>query len=125
MKSINGEALRFLIAGGANTVLTYLLYLALLNVVGYLIAFTLSFLAGIVFAFVIYSAFVFKTPFVWRKLLQYPILYGLQYAGGLALLLVLVEYMGLDKRFAPIINVIVLTPVTFVLNKWFLSKRVE
>lgn len=123
MKSIKGEALRFLIAGGVNTVLTYLIYLAFLNVVSYVLAFTLSFIMGIVIAFVIYSLFVFKTPFVWRKMIQYPILYVLQYGGGLVLLAVLVEYMGLDERVAPIINVILLTPITFGLNKWFLTKR--
>lgn len=123
MKSIKGEALRFLIAGGMNTVLTYLIYLSLLNVVNYLLAFTLSFIVGIVIAFVIYSFFVFKTPFVWSKMLQYPILYALQYGGGLVLLAILVEYIGLDKRISPIINVTLLTPITFGLNKWFLAKR--
>lgn len=124
MKSIKGEALRFLIAGGVNTVLTYLLYLALLNVVTYPLAFTLSFLMGIAFAFVIYSLFVFKTPFTWRKVIQYPMLYAIQYGGGLVLLAVLVEYIGFDERIAPIINVVLLTPITFGLNKWFLTKRV-
>jgi putative flippase GtrA len=125
MKSIRGEALRFLIAGGANTVLTYFIYLVLLNVMSYPVAFTTSFTMGILIAFILYSAFVFRTPLAWSKLLQYPILYALQYFAGLALLVILVEYMGLDKRIAPVINIIVLTPVTFILNKWFLSKRTK
>lgn len=123
MKSIKGEAFRFLIAGGTNTVLTYLVYLALLNIVSYRAAFTISFVLGIVFAFVIYSLFVFRTTLVWQKLLSYPILYAVQYFAGLALLSLLVEYVGVDNRIAPLINVVVLTPLTFILNKWFISKR--
>jgi putative flippase GtrA len=125
MKSIKGEALRFLIAGGVNTVLTYLIYLLLLNVMSYPMAFTTSFTMGILIAFILYSAFVFRAPLAWSKLLQYPILYAVQYFAGLALLVILVEYMGQDKRIAPVINIIVLTPVTFILNKWFLSKRTK
>jgi putative flippase GtrA len=125
MKSIRGEGLRFLVAGGVNTVLTYLIYLAVLDLVGYRLAFTISFAMGIIIAFVMYSLFVFKSPLVWNKLIQYPVLYAIQYVAGLALLAALVEYVGMDKRVAPIINVIVLTPMTFALNKWFLSKRVE
>jgi putative flippase GtrA len=118
--SIKGEALRYLIAGGVNTAFTYVVYLAMLNMFGYLLAFSISFVTGIVIAFVAYSVFVFKSPVVWRKLFQYPILYALQYVVGLALLALLVEYIGLDKRIAPLINVILLTPITFILNKWFL-----
>ncbi len=125
MKSTKGEAARFLIAGGINTLLTYLIYLMLLNLVSYFFAFTMSFIVGILIAFVMYSKFVFRTPFVWCKLVQYPILYALQYVVGVVLLVILVEYMGLDKRIAPIINVVLLTPVIFVLNKWFLTKRTE
>ncbi len=122
MKSIEGEAARFLVAGGINTLITYLIYLAFLNVAGYLIAFTISFIMGIGIAFVIYSSFVFRTQFVWKKLFQYPIIYAVQYIGGMILLAILVEDIGIDKRIAPLINVILLIPVTFVLNKWFLSQ---
>lgn len=125
MRSIKGEGLRFLIAGGVNTVLSYLIYLAVLDMVGYVLAFSLSFAMGVVIAFVIYSSFVFRSPLVWRKLFQYPFLYALQYVAGLVLLAALVEYFALDKRIAPIINVIVLTPLTFVLNKWFLFRKVN
>lgn len=124
MKSIKREGMRFLVAGGLNTLLTYLVYLALLHVVGYVLAFSLSFVLGIGIAFVIYTLFVFQSPLTWRKMLQYPFLYVAQYAAGLLLLVIIVEYIGLDKRIAPIINLILLTPLTFLLNRWFLAERI-
>jgi putative flippase GtrA len=123
MKSIKGESLRFLIAGGANTVLTYLIYIVLLYVVSYPMAFTITFIIGVIIAFIFNSFYVFRAPLAWSKFLQYPIIYALQYVVGLALLALVIEYIGFDKRIAPIFNVILLTPVTFVLNKCFLSRR--
>ena len=123
MKSTKGQALRFVVAGGVNTGLTYLIYLILLNVVGYTAAFSISFVIGIIIAFFIYSNFVFRTPIVWRKLLRYPVLCLSQYVAGLVLLTALVEVLELDKRLAPIVNVAILTPVNFLLNRWFILRE--
>lgn len=124
MKSIKREGARFLIAGGINTLVTYLIYLALLNIADYRIAFTLSFIAGIFIAYGLNTLFVFKTPLSLHKMFQYPLLYALQYGGGLLLLAILVDDFGVDKRFAPLINVLLLTPLTFMLNKWFLLRKI-
>lgn len=125
MKFIKGEGFRFLLAGGANTLFTYLVYLLMLDVFGYILAFTISFSIGVIFAFVIYSLFVFRSPITFRKFFQYPILYILQYIMGLILLTIMVERLGLDKQIAPLVNVIALTPITFILNKWFLLYKGE
>lgn len=122
MKYIKAEGWRFLIAGGLNTVLTYIFYLILVGWMSYTIAFSLSFVAGIFIAFVIYSRFVFQVPLVLSKLFQYPLLYAAQYVAGLMLLALLVDHFGFNDRIAPIVNVIVLTPIMFLLNKWFLTK---
>jgi putative flippase GtrA len=57
-------------------------------------------------------------------MIQNPLIYALQYGTGLLLLEILIENFGVDKRFAPLINVILLTPVTFMLNRWFLLRKV-
>lgn len=125
MRSIKGEGLRFLIVGGINTLLTYLVYLILLNFTGYALAFTASFAIGILFAFVGYSLFVFRSALQWHKLIQYPLIYGVQYILGLLFLSVLIKSFKIDDRIAPIINVAVLTPITFMLNRIFLAKKAE
>lgn len=125
MKFIKSECARFLVAGSTNTAFTYLIYLAALQRLGYVTAFTLSFFAGIVFSFIIYSRFVFRSPLILKKFFQYPIIYVFQYISGLILLIVLIKYMGIDKNIAPFVNVILLAPVIFVLNKFFLSKKAK
>ena len=123
MKSIKGEGLRFLIAGGINTLLSYLIYLALLRFASYLIAFSISFAAGIFIAYALNAGFVFRTGFSLAKMAKFPALYVIQYLAGLLLLRVLIGSLGIDERIAPLINVALLTPLTFMINRWFLVQR--
>ena len=53
------EGLRYLVAGGANTAVTYALYLALLQVLDYRLAYALAFVAGIGLSFVLLRHLVF------------------------------------------------------------------
>ena len=124
MKIISHETLRFLIAGGCNTLAGYLLYLTLLSFSNYYIAYTLSFLASILIAFVINSCFVFKARILWRRLVQYPVLYFLQYFVGLILLFILITWLGVNEKVAPLINAALLTPLSFIANKWFFSRGI-
>lgn len=125
MKFIKAEGLRFLIVGCINTLLTYLIYLVLLNIMGYALAFTVSFVIGIIFAFFGYSLFVFRSNLQLQKLIQYPAIYWIHYILGLLSLLVLINSLVINDRVAPIINVVALTPITFMLNRIFLVKRVS
>src|SRR5947208_14714290 len=107
MKSIKGEGLRFLIAGGINTLLTYLIYLALLPFASYWIAFSISFAAGVIIAYGLNAGFVFRTSFSLGKMVKFPAIYLLQYVAGLLLLRIFVGSLGVDARIAPLINVAV------------------
>jgi putative flippase GtrA len=122
-KSTRAQATSFLVAGSVNTLVTYFIYLALLNFVSYRIAFSITFIAGIFIAYFLNTRFVFDTPFSVRKLLQYPLIYLFQYIAGLLLLMLLVDVLKLDKRFAPLVNVVLLTPLTFVLSRWLLARK--
>lgn len=122
-KSSKSEWARFLIAGAVNTVATYVLYLALLKLVEYRVAFTISFIIGIVVAYTLNAWFVFRTRWSILKLFGYPVVYLVQYGLGLLLLTVEVDALGIDRRFAPFINVILLLPLTFFLNRWFLTRK--
>ena len=122
MKSFNNEGFRFVLAGGGNTALTYLAYLALLNAVGYPAAFSLAFAAGVVISYLLNAWFVFKTPLSWHKLVQFPLLYLVQYLAGLLVLNLLIEQAGIGERVAPIFNVVLMVPLTFFLNRWFLRR---
>ena len=50
-KILQVDFARFLVSGGFNTLVTYGLYLLLLNVLSYRISYTIAYVAGIVLAY--------------------------------------------------------------------------
>ena len=117
IKFSRNEFLRFVVSGGVNTLLTYVIYAGLVIFLGYSVAFTLSYGAGIVIAYVLNSRFVFGEPLKISKAVVYPVIYLVQYLFGLACLYVLIEMLKLDKYSAPILVVLLSFPLTFILNR--------
>lgn len=109
--------IRFLCGGAANTLLSYLLYLGLLQVLPYQVAYLSAYVAGIVFAYWVNAVFVFKIALSWRGLFAYPVVYIVQYLAAAALLEVLVRYAGVTPAFGPLIVTAVLLPLTYLMNK--------
>ncbi|MGE7138645.1 GtrA family protein [Luteibacter sp. NPDC031894] len=109
--------LRFLISGGANTAATYLLYLALIQVMGYKIAYTIAYLFGIVLAFVINRFFVFQTHRGWRSMLLFPFVYLAQYLASMLVLRLWIDEFHQSKEAGPIIAIIVTVPLTYALSR--------
>jgi putative flippase GtrA len=111
--------------GALNTGLSYLAYLALLKVVSYRWAYSLSYAAGILLSFVLNSLFVFRVPLRWQRLLPYPSVYLVQYLLGLGVIHVGVELLRWDERLMPVAVLVVTVPVSFVLTRWVLRERGE
>lgn len=120
---ISSEKLRFIVAGGFNTLIGYLFYLTVLSFSNYFFAFTISFIFSIVIAFVLNYWFVFKVTFSWRRIIKYPIIYLLHYLIGIISLYVLIKYFSINEKIAPLINAIFLTPFSFIANKFFFLRR--
>jgi putative flippase GtrA len=79
---------------------------------------------GILFAFFMNSQFVFKTHQGIRSLLRFPLIYLAQYLGGVVILWVWVEVLGLNQVAAPLVVVIVMLPITYILTRYvFLSGK--
>ncbi|MEA9587218.1 GtrA family protein [Xanthomonas sp. WHRI 10064A] len=108
---------RFLISGGLNTAVTYATYLALLQITTYKAAYTLSYISGIIIAFLINRLFVFRTHRGWRSLLMFPFVYLAQYLTSLFLVTAWVEHFGFKPAFAPLAAITVTIPLTFVLSR--------
>lgn len=109
--------LRFLISGGINTTVTYAVYLSLLGVLGYKIAYTIAYVVGIVLAFVINRLFVFQTHRGWRSMVLFPFVYLAQYLVSLAVLWTWVERLHMSSKLAPLIAILITIPLTFVLSR--------
>ncbi len=124
MKYINAEFLRFLLSGSGNTLVTYLIYLLLLNYVSYGLAYSLTYLIGIYLSYYLNCRLVFNEPPRWSSAIQYPFVYLLQYFIGIILLSVLVQNKILDEVIAPLAVIIITLPATFILSRWIIRKKI-
>jgi putative flippase GtrA len=120
MKSIEhakGSVPRFLVAGVFNTALTYALYVLLLKIVTYRVAFTLAYVAGILVSYALSARFVFRRQASWRSFLRFPFVYLVQYLAGLGLVSLLVEWLAVAAWLAPLVALLVTIPLTYVLSR--------
>ncbi len=124
-KLFNAESVRFIIAGGLNTLITYLFYLLLLLFSPYEIAYSTSFATGIASGYTLNALFVFRQPWMWKKMFQFPVVYIVQYAIGLLFMTILVDRFHIDKKVAPIIIILLSLPLTFLLSKFIVKHGVK
>ena len=123
-KFIKHSAFRFLVVGGVNTVSTYVLYWLLLRVLEYREAYTASFVFGLCLGYFMNSVWVFGKKPMARSALAYPVAVLAQYAAGVALLSLFVEWFGIAKWIAPILVVIAMFPVMYFVMKYIFSRSV-
>ena len=116
-RSVSRSLPRFLVGGAFTTGASWLCYVALLRVVRYEVAYTLSFVVGIAISFLVNSWFVFGVPLRWRRLLPYPFAYLLQYAAGYAVVWLAVEKLGMPEWSGPLVALVVTIPLGFMLTR--------
>lgn len=124
-KRMTVEFYSFLLVGVINTILTYMIYVISLYVVKYLVAYTLSFMAGILISYYLNATMVFKTKLTIYKFMGYLGNYALQYTLGLCFLYIGVSFLKLNPVLVPLMIVILLIPITFLLNKTVLQDKYE
>ena len=113
---------RFLLTGGLNTFITYALYLTLLSVFPYTWAYSISYICGIVFAFVMSRFFVFKEHQGIKSILFFPLVYVAQYMLGMFVVWFWVRQLALPESLATLVAIILSLPMTYVLTKLVLVK---
>jgi putative flippase GtrA len=116
---------RFALVGAGRTILSFLLYLALMSVAPYWLAFTLSFAITITFSAFVNGRYVFLVALTPRSYLLYVGLYLLNYLVSLALLVLVVELLGVSKRLAPIPVIICIFPISFFSERYILRSNVR
>ena len=123
MSRTSSQFLRYLVAGGVNTLATYAVLVALMRVLPYLAAYTSAYVLGIALGYALQSRFVFGVPIAWRTALRFPLAYIAQYAFGALLLWLLVSRMAVAPDLAAIVVVVASIPVGFLLNRRALRAR--
>jgi putative flippase GtrA len=111
--------LRFLIAGGVNTALTYFLYLGLLLLIPYSWAYSLTYIAGIGLGYLLNARWVFKRQPSLGTATSYPLTYVINYLVGMTLLWLLVELVNVPEEIAPLIVVAMSVPFVYAFT-WFI-----
>jgi len=109
--------IRFLCSGGANTAITYIIYLLLLQFLTYQVSYTIAYVAGIAIAFTLNKVFVFKEHQGWKSVLLYPFVYLIQYLFGILILWLTVNQMGLKVELGPLVVIVLTVPLTYWLSK--------
>jgi putative flippase GtrA len=92
-----GQAVRFVAVGGANTALTGAIFLALSAVVAPVIAYTIAFAAGVLFAMIVTPRAVFAGPATRTRRAAYAAWYVFIYLVGLAVVYVADSVLGLSR----------------------------
>lgn len=123
MRDALPEFARFLVAGVVNTGVSYAIYLLLLAVLPYLAAYTIAYVVGIAISYLLLTRFVFRTDRRLATAVRFPLVYIAQYLTGSAVIVLLVETLGVRASIAAIVAIIVSIPVTFVLSRIVLRSR--
>lgn len=110
-----GALVRFVIAGGANTVFSYLVYLALNVWLPYWAAYTIGYVAGIALSYVVNRHFVFRAGASVAGTLAFPVVYLGQWALGLVIVWFWVDVLAWTDTVAPLVASAITVPLTFTL----------
>ena len=106
---------RFLVVGGANTAASYAVYLLLLLVVDYRVAYTAAFVAGLAWGYLMHARFVFDARVGARSLAAYLATYAAMYVVSLLVLYVAVTRIGIPKPLGMLASLAVTVPTSFLL----------
>lgn len=117
------QGLRFLLVGGANTVITYGLYCVLVIWWHPQLAWLTVFLLGLAMGFYGHTTLVFKGRLGHRKAVGYTLLQLLLYALSSAMIFLAMHFADLGPRAAGAVAIVVNVPISFVLSRWILSDR--
>ena len=122
---IHKELMRFLVTGSTNTAVCWLVYMGLKVFMPYTWAYTGAYVFGTAFTYYLNTRWVFRVPMSWRTFMQFPIVYILQYGLGVSLMVLLVNYWRCPEPLAPLVVVAMTVPVTFLLSRFILKRKVS
>ncbi|MBH1964352.1 MAG: GtrA family protein [Comamonadaceae bacterium] len=109
---------RYLVAGAVNTAIGYLLYLALLQVTSYRMAYVMSFVAGIGLSYLLMRFAVFRTSGRRFSPVWVAASHLMQLALGLAVVEIWVSVLGGPPALAALAAVVVCVPLMFLVQRW-------
>lgn len=117
MKPILGEIIRFVIVGGACTVLHYVLYYVMQLYMNVNIAYTAGYVISFIANFYLTSWFTFGATPSWKKLFGMGGAHAVNYFLHIILLNLFI-YIGISQEWAPFPVFAIAIPVNFLLVRF-------
>lgn len=114
------QMIGFAITGTLSTLIMFLIYWGLNPFIYYQYSYFFAYSISVLALYFMNTLYVFKAPISLKSFLKFPIIYILQYVIGAASLEFIVN-LGFSVTFAPMLVIIILLPVTFVLNRLVLK----
>ena len=109
---------RFLVVGTANTAASYVVYLLLLLVVDYRVAYTVAFVAGLAGGYLMHARFVFGARPGARSAASYLVTYATMYLVSFLVIYVAVERLAVPKPLGMLAALAFTVPASFILLRW-------
>lgn len=122
-RAVSRFFIRFLVAGAANTLVTYAAYLLLLSALPYVWAYSVAYAVGILVAYLAQTKYVFGVNASWQTFFKFPLVYLVQYALGALGIRLLVESGLLSKQVALLAILCFTVPLGFFLSRLLLVRR--
>ncbi len=116
---------KFSMVGVVNTLVSYVVYLALHLVLPYMVAFVLGFAVGVVVSFLLNCRFTYRVKPTWRGFLLFPLSAIPNLLLSSAGVLLMVEVLGWSERIAPLVATVLAVPVSFVIARTILVRPIR
>src|SRR3990167_1683 len=116
------QVLGFAVTGTVSTLIMLGLYVGLNKIMNYQSAYLVAYCISVISLYFMNALWVFNQPISWQSFIKFPLIYLLQYLVG-AVSLEFIVRLGVSVTFAPVFVVIILLPVTFILNRVVLMAR--
>ena len=120
---MRGQALRFLLVGGANTLATYAIFIVLGLFMPAWIAYTIAFAIGLAWVVFGSSKFVFRGEHGRRRLLLFAGWYLIIYAVGRVIIALIAPADFVDLAITSLAVLVVTTPLTFVGGRFIFASK--
>jgi putative flippase GtrA len=118
-----GQFSRFVQVGVANTIGTYLLYLALIQVLSYVVSYSIGFVVGVLVSACFNARYSFSTRLNRWTLTRFVVMYIISFNLSVQLLIFCVEQIDLHAKIAPLVVLAVFAPINFMCSRVALTGR--
>ena len=121
------QFIKFGLVGLSNAIVLYGVYYLLLKAgMHYILAYIIAFILSVLNAYLWNNRFVFKnsTESFFKKIIKVYASYTFTFLLSTVLLYVWVDLLHISDKIGPIINIVITTPINFIMNKiWAFRKK--